>query len=868
MSRFLSKHAPALVLILGIGFSAAASLWLHHDIHNRAAVRFGLLAKSVADDISEHFDRSGYGLLGARGMYAAAPEAGRKEFLAYVRARDLPREFPGIRGFGVIERVQRQDLAAYVAQVRRADAQDFTIHTLASEASAGDLLVVRHIEPQAANPRIIGLDIGSEANRRAAAQQAIDTGAMTMTGPLRLVQDEAKGAGVLIFVPFYRGGQVPPDVQGRREALRGLLYAPIVVTEMMSKIKAAEISQLNFSIIDSAPGQAEGPLLYAGAGVAADRRPTFTTEVPLPVPGRTITLRASSKPSFDSVVERFSPWIAFATGVLVSSLIAWLLLQDRGARRRAEDLAEQMTEELRWERERAHDFSRSGSDWFWETDASHRFTYFSENFETVYGIPPERLLGQTRQALLEREGQNDGAALTLHYAQLAHHLPFREFEYSVHDSQGQLRWVSVSGVPFQDAKGHFAGYRGSGAIITARRLAEQALVDESARLNALLDTATDGIHILDRNGVLTQCSRSFAAMLGYAPGELVGVHVGTWDAVIPPEQLDTVLQEILATPRTFETRHRRKDGSLFDVEINAKGVDIGGATCLYASSRDITARKAAEAELARYRDHLEAQVQERTAALQVAKDAAEAANRAKTLFLGNMSHEMRTPLHQITGLAALFRRDPLSDKQLSRLGLIESAAKRLETVIGGILTLVTLESRTASVKLQPISIPGIIDEMIAMLGPQAAEKKLALVSHSEPLPAPLMGDASHLRTILACYINNAITYSERGTIAVDVSCIREDSGSALIRIAVSDQGRGIAADDMGRIFSEFEQVDNSYTRKFGGTGVGLSIVKKLATLLDGEAGCESVEGQGSVFWVTLLMPKQPVFDATAPDFHI
>lgn len=242
-------------------------------------------------------------------------------------------------------------------------------------------------------------------------------------------------------------------------------------------------------------------------------------------------------------------------------------------------------------------------------------------------------------------------------------------------------------------------------------------------------------------------------------------------------------------------------------------------------------------------------------ALEVAKEEAEMANRAKTLFLGNMSHEMRTPVHQLNGFVSMFQREDLTEKQNRRLEMMKTSLQRLDSVIGGILTLVDLESRAMTIEQRPIDLAAVCASVIEMTSDSAAKKNISLSLIVETLPERLQGDARHIRTILACYINNAINFSDKGTITVTASCVSEDDAKALVRIAVTDQGIGIPPDKIDRIFEEFEQADSSHTRKFGGTGVGLAVVRKLARLMQGDAGVESTLGQGSTFWATMTLVK-------------
>jgi two-component system sensor histidine kinase/response regulator len=269
---------------------------------------------------------------------------------------------------------------------------------------------------------------------------------------------------------------------------------------------------------------------------------------------------------------------------------------------------------------------------------------------------------------------------------------------------------------------------------------------------------------------------------------------------------------------------------------------------------DVTRRKTTEAELEQHRLHLEKLVLSRTAELAAAKDAAEAASRAKSVFLANMSHELRTPMNGIMGMTSLALRRASDPKQVDQLKKSLGAAERLLATINDILDIAKMEADQMTLDETNFSVARLIDESLQAEDARARAKGLRLVAEiSQGLPDQLCGDPLRLKQIVLNFINNAIKFSEQGQIVVRADIVAEDRLSAMLRIEVADEGIGIRPDQQAGLFQAFTQVDGSSTRKYGGSGLGLVISRRIARLMGGDTGVVSELGQGSRFWVTVRL---------------
>ena len=276
-----------------------------------------------------------------------------------------------------------------------------------------------------------------------------------------------------------------------------------------------------------------------------------------------------------------------------------------------------------------------------------------------------------------------------------------------------------------------------------------------------------------------------------------------------------------------------------------------------------------DGQLADQRDHLEDTVQERTQALSLAKEAAEAASRAKSTFLANMSHELRTPMNAIIGMTYMLRRNNQDPGQMDKLGKIDNAANHLLQLLNDILDLSKIDADRMTLEQTAFMVDALTDELASLLAPRAEAARLRFILDidSRLKSLQLLGDPLRLQQILLNLAGNAIKFTERGEVRVVARIAEDDGESILLELSIWDTGIGIAPEAVERIFNPFEQADGSTTRKYGGTGLGLPICQRLVRLMGGEIQVVSTPGAGSVFTFTVRLRRAQAMPAEAAEMH-
>ncbi len=505
------------------------------------------------------------------------------------------------------------------------------------------------------------------------------------------------------------------------------------------------------------------------------------------------------------------------------------------------------------------DIAESSSDWFWEQNADLRFTYVSDGYMRAMGEAP-RHVGRTREELanLAPGGYVKEAFEPLSKI-LAARESFSNFVYWTIKLTGEKVWLRASGVPFYDPDGQFMGYRGVGSDITplieaqeAARRAEQKAEAARAQLFAAVEALQDGFVLFDENDRLVLANRRYRELYPLtAPAMVEGAKF------IDILQHAIKVQEVKdATGRSEDWLKERMHQHLHSDEIIEQRLSDNRVLRIYEKQTPDGGRVGLRSDVTE---------------LYRARERAEAANRAKSAFLANMSHEIRTPMNGILGMADLLSDTDLTPEQARMLGTIRDSGDTLLSILNDILDLARIEAGKMSFDPQPFRPDSLAHQLQSLHGVNAHSKgvdfRLTLGAGTDQLR---LGDETRVGQVLGNVLGNAIKFTQRGHVHLEISA----PSPTELCFCISDTGIGMTRDQVARVFNEFEQADNSVTRRFGGSGLGLAIVRKLVEMMDGHIRITSAAGQGTQVDIRLKLPlaakrtdapaQVPVADSTIP----
>jgi len=373
--------------------------------------------------------------------------------------------------------------------------------------------------------------------------------------------------------------------------------------------------------------------------------------------------------------------------------------------------------------------------------------------------------------------------------------------------------------------------------------------DPRSPYHSLIEQALpDALFVHDGHGRFIEVNARACESLGYTRSELLALNVVDieQDFDLPAAQAQWRLLQP-GVRKVLTGTHRRRDGTRFPVEIHFGVLEEDGQRCFMVIACDISERVRAQQIIL-----------EREAELMRAKEWAEAANAAKSAFLANMSHEFRTPLHAVSGMSQLIRMEGgLSAKQANWLATIDESCRRLEDMIRAILQLSELEAGRWNPAPGPLQLSDLLDRVRIRLETLVEARPIQVCAMSDPVPASLYADVHMLERALLLLAENAAKFTPSGSITLRARCEHDAQEYVLLRFEVQDTGIGIGHATLQTLFSPFNQADNSPARRYGGLGVGLITVRKIAQLLGGDAGARSELGAGSTFWLTVQARKHP-----------
>ena len=512
-----------------------------------------------------------------------------------------------------------------------------------------------------------------------------------------------------------------------------------------------------------------------------------------------------------------------------------LSLRGETARRRAEA-------DLKLSEKRSRLLLESAGEGIFGLDTKGQVTFINPAGASMLGYTPEDLLGTDVHGMIHHS-YKDGS----HYPQdacLMQKTLKKGRSFAVHDEvlwkkDGSSIEVHYTSVPIRKEDEII------GSVVTYRDVTElKRLTREMNKLSRAVEQSPVTIVITDKKGKIEYVNPTFTKISGYTPEEAIGRNPRILRSKKNPDALYKTLWETILSGNVWR-------GDMINVMKDGREVwEAVSIAPIYDTSDHITHFVAVKEDITEKRT-FQQQLETKHVELKQAKEVAEAATQAKSSFLANMSHEIRTPMNAIIGMSHLALKTELTPKQHDYLKKIDLAAQSLLGIINDILDFSKIEAGKLSIETIHFTLDEVLDNLSNLVTVKAEEKGLELLFNIHPtVPKQLVGDPLRLGQILINLCGNAVKFTEKGEIVVSVDVLDRRVDHVMMKFSVQDTGIGMTKDQMSKLFQAFNQADMSTTRKFGGTGLGLNISKKLSKMMGGTIGVESEDGKGSTFWFT------------------
>ena len=791
--------------------------------------------KTLLKERLEIYER---GLIGFRGaMHASGGNIyNRREFQGYVQELDMHRTFPGAHGFGFVRRVPKESEKNFISSFTQEWDTEYEINQISEHDD--DKWIIERLEPLEGNEKAIGLDIASEYRRYEAIRTAIETNKPALTPPITLQQAKDKpNMGFLLVMPI-RSSKKPFDIIG-------LTYLPLLIDEVLS---GYVMSSGEFIVrLSDISRNKDAKYFYTNESADDKVADDLYQVMDVNVYGRQWRIELNATELFVKRLGLASPISSgvrvFTVGILATLLLYISLLY---IRRQAYALNQRTHELDRARRDLQTVFDAVPSIiGYWDCDLRNRMA--NRSYLAWFGHDPEVMTGMQMHKVIGDELYKKNE----HYIIGVLQGEAQSFESRFKDPNGRSIASSVNYIPdFVD--GEQKGFYVIGHDITDFKDSQHRLEQVLRENEVLLSTLNQQLlySVTDSKGVIIEVNDNFCGISGYLREELIG---NTHKIINSGEHDRKFWQDVwrnIAQGHAWhgEVCNRSKSGDLYWVDtVIAPFIGTDGKVERYVSMRtDVTARHLLDINL---RD---------------AKLAAEDANQAKSEFLANMSHEIRTPMNGILGFGYLLERQTMSPAALSMVQKIQSASQSLLGIIDDILDFSKIEAGHLSLDESPFDLCEVIDQLASLMSGSVSDKSIDLIIDSPPNNTRyLIGDMVRLTQILRNLVSNALKFTYLGEVSVAIDVVSKSTvdNSVVLKFIIKDTGIGISSDKLENIFNSFSQGDTTITRRFGGTGLGLTISQSLAMLMGGNISVSSIEGGGSEFILTVpfLLDTESMF---------